>query len=291
MLGSSIETFLAIVSAGSLSNAAEMLNITQSAVSLRLKNLEGELGTILFDRARGEKNVTLTPAGKAFLPSAEQIRCLIQQSSPKTAYSGLLRIGAVDSVHAFLLPPLYHSLLSCRPSLQLALETHQSWQLSERLERRELDVGFALSARYNPHLKVEPLFQERFFVMRLFRDDNRTTIGHNELDPDEELRIHWGEEYMMWHDKLWNPHIPSAVHLDTLTLICALMVRPEQWAIVPESAMKKNSNAYLFQELDLAPPPRICYKITHWHPRLGALEGLRILEGVLDSFRNASFFL
>lgn len=283
MLGNNIETFLAIVSTGSLSKAAEMLNITQSAVSLRLKRLENDLGSTLFDRARGGKIVTLTTSGENFLPTAEKILSMLQHFSQKSSFAGLLRIGAVDSAHAYLLHNLYQALMKQAPPVQLILETHQSWQLSERLERRELDVGFALSARYNPNLKVEPIFKEHFYVMRLFRNDKRSIIEHRELDPNEELRIQWGEEYMMWHDKLWNPHIASAVKLDTMALISALMIRPEQWAIVPESVRKKNSEAYIFQELDFPPPPRICYKITHWHPRLGAIEGLRILDDLLDS--------
>lgn len=66
-----IETFLAIQRTGSFHAAAAHLNITQTAVSARIKSLESTLGLSLFERGPG--GTRLSAAGQQFKPYAEQI--------------------------------------------------------------------------------------------------------------------------------------------------------------------------------------------------------------------------
>ena len=65
-----IEAFLTIVRTGSISAAAEVLYVTQPALSRRIRALEQELGYQLFIRKKGLRNVGLTAEGKAFLSLA-----------------------------------------------------------------------------------------------------------------------------------------------------------------------------------------------------------------------------
>ena len=66
-----LNAFIAIAEAGSFSEAAERLHLTQPAVSKRIAGLEQQLDTRLFDRLGRE--VSLTEAGRALLPRAYQI--------------------------------------------------------------------------------------------------------------------------------------------------------------------------------------------------------------------------
>ncbi len=284
MLHTGIETFLAIVATGSLSRASSLLRTTQSTVSLRLKNLENELGYVLVDRRRGEKKIALTQAGIAFLKPAEIIRDLLQESTENCS-GGSLKIGAVDSVHVFLMPPLYQALSAHNPSVELVLQTHQSVQICDLIEHQELDVGFVLTPRCSPQVRVVPIHEEDFYVMRLQREDSRKVVSAAELSPRTELRIQWGTAFTLWHDSLWDPLVSSQIQLDTLACISQLLRREEQWALVPESARRIYENRFLFQKLDPPPPRRICYKLTHRHPRLGALTGLEILEELLKTMK------
>ena len=63
---SGIEAFLAVCRWKSITQAAEKLFICQSSLSVRLKNLENELGTELFLRKKGRHEVILTQSGKDF---------------------------------------------------------------------------------------------------------------------------------------------------------------------------------------------------------------------------------
>ena len=66
-----LRTFLEVAKTRHFGHAAENLYLTQSAVSSRIKQLEGTLGVPLFTRQRN--NILLTPAGERLLPHAENL--------------------------------------------------------------------------------------------------------------------------------------------------------------------------------------------------------------------------
>lgn len=63
-----IEAFLTVQSIGSVTKAAELLYISQSSLSTRLRTLEQELGCSLFVRGKGARAMMLTPEGERFCP-------------------------------------------------------------------------------------------------------------------------------------------------------------------------------------------------------------------------------
>ena len=67
----SLETFIKVAQESSFSKAAEMMHITQPAISKRIANLETELGTLLFDRIG--KKVQVTHSGEILLPRAKEL--------------------------------------------------------------------------------------------------------------------------------------------------------------------------------------------------------------------------
>ena len=67
-----IEAFLTVQHTGSVTKAAQMLYISQSSLSTRLRTLERELGCFLFFRGKGAQAMVLTPEGERFLPLARQ---------------------------------------------------------------------------------------------------------------------------------------------------------------------------------------------------------------------------
>lgn len=73
MNNSDIQTFLTLVNTKNITRTAQTLFISQPTVSRRLKQLETELGYTLMIRDKGGKQITLTPAGEAFVPLAEQL--------------------------------------------------------------------------------------------------------------------------------------------------------------------------------------------------------------------------
>src|SRR5213594_3900163 len=102
-----LEAFAETARLGNMSRAAEILNLTQPALTARLQGLEGELGVDLF--VRGARGMTLTDAGRALLPYAQRAiaQVLDGQKAVEDLRSGKvgeLFIAAAPAVSTYVLP-------------------------------------------------------------------------------------------------------------------------------------------------------------------------------------------
>ena len=121
-----INTFLEIARQGSFSKAAASLGYTQAAVTIQIRQLEEELGVRLFDRIG--KKITLTHQGVVFSRHASRLMTDLSQAKyalkESDVLTGKLRIGAIESVCASILPNLigeYHRLHPGQAALSPAL--------------------------------------------------------------------------------------------------------------------------------------------------------------------------
>ena len=105
-----IKTFLTIVSSSSLSKAAEVLFVSQPALSHRLSALEEELGTELIIRKKGSRTLELTDAGQRFVPLARKWEQLWLETS-KIQYEKPQDILRIRKKRAACCPALLRSFL------------------------------------------------------------------------------------------------------------------------------------------------------------------------------------
>ncbi|HMM20843.1 MAG TPA: LysR family transcriptional regulator [Selenomonadales bacterium] len=282
---SDIEAFLAIVQTRSLTKAAELLHLSQSTVSYRLKMLERELGATLVERGKGVPVIALTPFGESFVGLAERWNNLkrevdiLQSGGPRAS----LAIGAADSLNVYVLPALYRTMSVQSPELFLTIRTQHTMESYESVERREVDVAFVKLERAVPNVLVEPFHLDEMVLVRPEHADNRRAgpVSPAELDGRQELYLNWGPSYELWHDRWWDPYDPSRIRLDAAALIFALMRDPRQWAIVPRSIVDsfvKAGGAWLVQRLSEPPPPRAGYKLTHRYPKPVKQAALDLLD-------------
>lgn len=138
-----IKTFLMVYKTTSFQAAANALHTTQPAVSQRIKELERILGLELF--LREPRNARLTMAGRKMLPYAERMVALADEISAelmeKHAVSGLLKIGATDTVALTWLPRLVQKLRQEFPRLEVELVVGLSVDLLEELKNHDLDIA------------------------------------------------------------------------------------------------------------------------------------------------------
>lgn len=115
-----IETFLAVITYGTISHAAKNLFVSQSTVSSRILSLEKELGSELLVRSKGIKNVELTPYGSSFVPLARQWDSLWKDTHnlKKQRQYETLTIAGIDSVNNHTLVDLFndHCYVTLRSS-------------------------------------------------------------------------------------------------------------------------------------------------------------------------------
>lgn len=147
--------------------AASHCHVTQPTLSMQLKKLEEELGTVLFDR--NKKPVTPTDVGqqvieqaRVSLQSLKQIDTLVRRHSDDL--SGTLRVGIIPTLSPYLLPRVLPSLAKAYPSLTLEIEELLSDQIADKLHKDQLDVALWVARASENYLIHAPLFYERFLV-------------------------------------------------------------------------------------------------------------------------------
>lgn len=140
-----VEAFIWVVRLGSITRAAERLNLTQSAVSARIAGLEEEFGTSLIDRQA--KGFRLTWAGERFLTHAEHLldiqnrmRLELGASEPEAF---VLRIGVIETVLHSWLVSLVNTLKAENPRIGLEITVEMTPVLNDLLRRGALDLVFS----------------------------------------------------------------------------------------------------------------------------------------------------
>lgn len=138
-----LRTLLAIAERGSFAAAARDVHLTESAVSMQMKALEGELGVLLFDRSR--RPPVLTEAGRALLPEVKALVAgyerLGHRKDDAPPMEGQLRLGAVPSVITGVLPAAIAALRQKHPGVHVEISMALSAELVERVGRRRLDAA------------------------------------------------------------------------------------------------------------------------------------------------------
>lgn len=277
-----IQVFLAVVSSQSLTKAAEILHLSQSSVSHRLKNLEQELGLLLIERGKGLKTIALTPAGEDFILIAEKwIQLSLETQSLHSRTNLALTIGAVDSVNTYLLPNIYQQIICHHPAMRLNIYTKNTADLYALVEQREIDIAFVLHERMIKNIEVSAFFAEPMVVVRLALPEHLSVpvIDPGQLNPRDELYHAWFPAYQIWHNKWWDPFQSSHIQVSNGPMVMPLLRTTQQWAIVPFSiAQSSAAGTFAIQRLTDPPPDRICYKITHKFARSRTKEAISIFD-------------
>jgi DNA-binding transcriptional LysR family regulator len=160
--------FLNVVRSGSITRAAQRLNMVQSNVTARIKKLEYALGVTLLRRhARGVK---LTGGGEAVLPMAIRLDAVLNDlgyafGKGKAANEASLRVGAIETVAAVQLPGLVSGFLGRSPHVDVSVHVGSSATLVDQVKRGELDVAFVSRSFVLPGLREEKVFADRLLVL------------------------------------------------------------------------------------------------------------------------------
>ena len=147
---------------------AEMVHTVQSNVTAQIKALEEELGVPLFDRLG--RRVTLTDAGRRFLPFATQALSAMEQGQraihTDSEPSGPLRIAAPESVLTYRLPPVLRAFRKRFPHVELSFRPYADATLCSMLENGKFDMAIQMSDTISEStFKSMRLWTERIFLL------------------------------------------------------------------------------------------------------------------------------
>lgn len=284
MFGLEIETYLAVVDTGSLSQAAHRLHIAQTTVSKRLKALETYMGMTLIERSKGARHIRMTPGGEAFCKLAEQWSLLMREAGilraqgPKLA----LTVAAVESLNVFVFPETYRLLHLEQPQMRIEICTLHSDEMYAQVENRQVDVAFSLLERSHNNVEVQAFLATPMVVLSRARRAGvkEATVRPEALDPAQELYIPWSSRFTAWHDQLWDPLLPSRMRLDSAHLVFSLLQEPTQWAIVPRwvADAARERGHFRVRRLSVRPPDYVCFQLRHQQPTTATRQALSLFE-------------
>lgn len=142
-----LKYFLAVAREQNITNAAEVLHITQPTLSRQLKDLEDEIGKTLF--IRGKRKITLTEDGRLFRKRAEEIVELVNKtesefSNSTNEISGEIAIGGGETNGMRLIARTIKKLNINYPHIHYSLFSGNADDVTEKLDKGLLDFGLLI---------------------------------------------------------------------------------------------------------------------------------------------------
>jgi DNA-binding transcriptional LysR family regulator len=173
-----LQTFAAVARTGGITRAAEALNTVQSNVTQRIKALEAEIGTALFERH--SRGMTLTGAGRRLLPYAQRMAALSREAllaaRDDGEAKGPLAIGSMETTAAVRLPALLADFHRRCPAVTLSLRTATSADLVTGVLEGSLDGAFVAGPIDHAELTGVSAFTEELVLIAARRFDSLAAL-------------------------------------------------------------------------------------------------------------------
>ncbi len=196
-------TFLEIVKTGSFVRAASNLNITQTAVSARIRVLEEQLDRILF--VRNKAGARLTPAGDQFLRYATSLIQVWERALHEVAMpAGRDNVVTVGGEHSLWSPLLLDWLIWMRNECpNVAIRTHidVADRLIDQVQEGILDLAVVYAPPHRTGIVPELLVEEALVAVT-------TDPARGDISGEDYVYVDWGSEFRSSHQTAF-PDAPS----------------------------------------------------------------------------------
>ena len=260
-----LEAFAETARLGNVSRAAEILNLTQPALTARLQGLEGDLGVDLF--VRGARGMTLTDAGRALLPYAQRVLAQVIEGRKavqdlRGGKVGELLIGAAPAVSTYFLPGVLKTYQATHRDVRLGVRTGHTEEVLEMVLRREVDVGVGRPIRH-PDVTLIPVFDDELVLVasRAHPFARRGKVRLQELGEDRLILFDRASSYYDLTSSLLRQAgvVPeSVIELDNVEAAKKMVIEGLGVALLPRMALLAELRARLLRPVRIigAPPVR-----------------------------------
>jgi LysR family transcriptional regulator, regulator for metE and metH len=158
----------AIARAGSVTRAGDVLNLSQSALSHQLRDIEDRLATSLFHRVG--KRMILTPAGDTLLRAANQVLDIVGRTEDEIrkagkSDAGLLRITTQCYTCYHWLPSLLKEYRLCHPRVEVQVDADATARPIKSLLEGRIDLAIVSDRVRDRRLVDRPLFEDELLVI------------------------------------------------------------------------------------------------------------------------------
>lgn len=178
-----LKVFVAVANKKSISLGAKKLNVTQTNVSLRIKQLEKNLGFELFHRV--PKGVLLTKEGERLLPIAKDVVEKIKEAQNQIRNikkQDTLIIASTYSNTKMRLIPLLKKLNEDYPNIKLEVITNNTIAIKQMLIEYKVDIAFINNEPSYEEINLLKRFEnELLFVESKNKCSKNTILGHQDI--------------------------------------------------------------------------------------------------------------
>lgn len=258
-----LKGFLAIARLRNLTEAAEVLSVSQSTLSRRLQRLEKELGQPLFERSN--RAMLLNDVGEQFLVRAKQIVSIWEEASAECADEpevGVVRVGAIPTVAPYLLPRMLMAFSEAFPDVTVAVVEDTTERLLEACREGAVDIGILSDPFDATHLERAVLYQEELLLGlpagHRLAEKKRVSAGDLEL---ESMVVLNGENCLTGAVSAFcrdrSVHVKSVGHVHQLSMLQELVGLGFGLSLIPELAARADtSDRRVYRHLSRPEPMR-----------------------------------
>jgi len=181
-----LRMFSTVVRSGSFSKAADILNVSQPAISKGVRDFELQVGCRLLNRS--PKGVVPTPEGLALSRRAEALFAVERAAEEELSalrglHNGSLRIGASTTIATYMIPPYLGAFHRSYPGIDLHLVSANTRDIAEQMVAQDIDIGLVEGPVDDRNLTSLPW---RTDVMQLIAaPDHRFADVAGPIDPKE----------------------------------------------------------------------------------------------------------
>ncbi|MBR4068688.1 MAG: LysR family transcriptional regulator [Clostridia bacterium] len=275
-----LTTFIHVAELGSFSKTAEMLGYSQSTISFQIKQLEEELGCLLFDRIN--HTVRLTERGHQLISCAHQIRTLTEEFKDSlrngSECSGHIHIVAPDSVCEELIHKHYIGFHSRYPSISLKFTPADTSVMVEMLDRNEADLIITLDSHMyrNDYViaKEEPLTMH-FVAGSSSAYAGRKGLSIHDIAQEPFVLTEYGQGYRRVLDKelaKCSLEIVPVLEIGRTDMITSVLCQSNMISFLPDfvtaSRVRSGELCYLdVCDIDIAIYKQLIYHKNKWLSR------------------------
>lgn len=280
-----LRTFIEVQQTRHFGRAADNLFITQSAVSARIRQLEGELGVRLFMRDRN--NIQLTAAGQKLLQHAGAIIASWNRARLDVAVGDDHRLpiamAAVPNLWDVLVPGWLRLIQMEQNTIALTADILSAESALRRVLDRRLDLGLVFEPPRLPELTVVTAMTLRLFLVSTRCDETLEQAMENNY-----IYVNWGSDFSHQHAHQFAAFTAPAIRLGMGTAALQLLKHGDGCAYLAESQIRQAlADGRLFPVID-APvfecPINAIYRQDT--DRRQALEDLIALTGRIDDLQQ-----
>jgi DNA-binding transcriptional LysR family regulator len=163
-----LQVFLSVSKHLNYTRAGEEVNLSQPSVSVRIRQLETELGVKLFEQLG--KKVVLTDAGQLLVPYANRVMVAVDDAHQaidelQGLQRGSLRIGASTTPGMYLIPRTIARFKQIYPRIEVHLAVRDTRQIEEGVIRNEFDCGFVGGHLAGAEVEVLPWIEDHILLV------------------------------------------------------------------------------------------------------------------------------